>query len=59
MRCGTSDTVFDRAGLAVSTGEAGDPAAARDQPAALVPVCARIFGREPRSPSLPSRGLDR
>jgi hypothetical protein len=32
--------------LAVSTGEAGDSAAARDQFAALVPVNERVFGRE-------------
>ena len=38
------DTLAARAGLASWTGEAGDPAAARDQLAALLPVEERILG---------------
>jgi hypothetical protein len=40
------DTLADRANLAYWTGEAGDPAAARDQYAALVPVRERVSGAE-------------
>ena len=40
------DTLAARAELARWTGEAGDPAAARDQLAALLPVRARVLGPE-------------
>jgi hypothetical protein len=38
------NTLATRAGLATWTGQAGDPAAARDQLAALLPVCERVSG---------------
>ena len=40
------DTLSSRTGVAYWTGEAGDPAAARDQYAALLPVVERILGPE-------------
>ena len=40
------DTLTARDGLAAWTGDAGDPAAARDQFAALLPACERILGME-------------
>ena len=40
------DTLTVRAGLARWTGEAGDAAGARDQFAALLPICERVLGPE-------------
>jgi hypothetical protein len=40
------DTLITRGHLARWTGDAGDAAAARDQYAALVPICERVFGAE-------------
>jgi Tetratricopeptide repeat len=40
------DTLWARANLARWTGEAGDPAAARDQYAGLMPVLERVLGPE-------------
>ena len=40
------DTLAARDSLARWTGEAGDPAGARDQFAALLPVCERVLGPE-------------
>ena len=40
------DTLAARASLARWTGKAGDPAAARDQYAALLPVRVRVLGLE-------------
>ena len=40
------DTLTDRANLARWTGRAGDPAAARNQYAALLPVVERVLGPE-------------
>jgi hypothetical protein len=40
------DTLVARRDLARWTGEAGDPAAARDQTAALLPVMERVLGPE-------------
>ncbi len=40
------DTLTTRGNLAYWTGEAGDPAAARDQYAALLPVIAWVLGPE-------------
>ena len=40
------DTLITRGNLARWTGEAGDPAAARDQFAALVPVRERVSGHK-------------
>ena len=39
-------TLRARNNLARWTGEAGDPVAARDQSAALLPVAERVFGAE-------------
>jgi hypothetical protein len=49
FRFGTSDTVFDRAGLAVSTGEAGDP-----PPPAISPPrwCPSVRGSSAASPAV-------
>jgi hypothetical protein len=38
------DTLAERVGLARWTGEAGDPAGAREQYAALVPIIERVLG---------------
>ena len=43
---GHPDTLTARANLARWTGEAGDPAAARDQYAALLPAIERVCGPE-------------
>jgi Tetratricopeptide repeat len=40
------DTLSTRGSLANWTGEAGDPAAARDLLAGLLPVCERVLGPE-------------
>jgi Tetratricopeptide repeat len=40
------DTLTDRANLAFFTGQAGDPAEARDQYAALLPVREKVSGAE-------------
>jgi hypothetical protein len=40
------ETLTARANLAYWTGEAGDPAAARDQYAALLPVLERVLGAD-------------
>ena len=42
----TRDTLTARANLATWTGQAGDPAGARDQYAALLPVRERVSGAE-------------
>ena len=48
------DTLTARGTLARWTGEAGDPAAARDLFAALLPVLERVLGPEhPRHPDRP------
>ena len=45
---GRADTLAERVGLASWIGQAGDAAGARDQFAALLPVCERVLGAEHR-----------
>ena len=49
-------TLTARRGLARWTGEAGDPAGARDQIAALLPVTERVLGPE-HPDTLDARGI--
>ena len=54
-----SRTLTARGYLAHWTGEAGDPAAARDQFAALVPVMTRVLGAEHPATLQARASLDR